>query len=170
VSQRFEYQFEWDPAKARQNLREHRVSFERAATVFVDPEALSEVDNEHGQREERWVTLGLDRTGVLLVVSHTFRAQDRLERSNPLNLGAQSEQERGQAIRKEIVMRRNYDFSKGVRGKFYREGAELRLPIYLDAKLQKQLEDLAQKNGKDVSELVNQLLKREVQLIEEFAQ
>ena len=66
-------------------------------------------------------------------------------------------------------MRRNYDFSKGVRGKFYREGAQLRLPIYLDAKLQKQLEDLAQKNGKDVSELVNQLLKREVQLIEESA-
>ena len=75
MSQRFEYQFEWDPAKARQNLREHRVSFERAATVFVDPEALSEVDNEHGQREERWVTLGLDRTGVLLVVSHTLRAE-----------------------------------------------------------------------------------------------
>jgi len=67
-------------------------------------------------------------------------------------------------------MKRNYDSSKGVRGKFYREGAELRLPIYLDAKLQKQLEDLAQKNGKDVSELVLQLLKREVQLIEEFAQ
>jgi len=66
-------------------------------------------------------------------------------------------------------MRRNYDFSKGVRGKFYREGAQLRLPIYLDVKLQKQLEDLAQKNGKDVSELVNHLLKREVQLIEEFA-
>ena len=65
-------------------------------------------------------------------------------------------------------MRRNYDFSKSVRGKFYREGAELRLPIYLDTKLQKQLEDLAQKNGKDVSELVNQLLKREVQLIEKF--
>ena len=65
-------------------------------------------------------------------------------------------------------MRRNYNFSRGARGKFYREGAELRLPIYLDAKLQKQLEDLAQKNGKDVSELVNQLLKREVQLIEEF--
>jgi len=65
-------------------------------------------------------------------------------------------------------MRRNYDFSKGERGKFYREGAQLRLPIYLDAKLQKQLERLAQKNGKDVSELVNQLLHREVELIEEF--
>ncbi len=45
----------------------------------------------------------------------------------------------------------------------------MRLPIYLDAELQKQLEDLAQKNGKDVGELVNQLLKREMQLIEEFA-
>ena len=65
-------------------------------------------------------------------------------------------------------MKRNYDFSRGVRGNSYREGSELRLPIYLDAKLQKQLEDLAQKNGKDVSELVNQLLKCEVQLIEEF--
>ena len=67
-------------------------------------------------------------------------------------------------------MKRIYDFSRGVRGKFYREDAELRLPIYLDAKLQKQLEDLAQKNGKDVSELVHQLLKREVQLIGEFDQ
>ena len=65
-------------------------------------------------------------------------------------------------------MRRNYDFSKGVRGKFYREGAELRLPIYLDAKLQKQLEHLAKKNGKDLSQLANQLLQREVELIEEF--
>ena len=65
-------------------------------------------------------------------------------------------------------MRRNYDFSKSERGKFYREGAQLRLPIYLDAKLQKQLERLAQKNGKDVSELVIQLLEREVELIEEF--
>jgi uncharacterized DUF497 family protein len=75
LSRRFEYQFEWDPVKARQNLSEHRVSFERAATVFVDPEALSELDDEHSEREERWLTLGLDRTGTLLVVSHTFRAE-----------------------------------------------------------------------------------------------
>lgn len=65
-------------------------------------------------------------------------------------------------------MKREYDFSKGVRGKFYRKGAELRLPIYLDAKLQKQIERLAEKNGKDVSDLVNQLVQREVELIEEF--
>jgi cytidylate kinase len=59
-------------------------------------------------------------------------------------------------------------FSKGVRGKFYRNGAELRLPFYLDAKLQEQLERLAEKNGKDVGEMVNQFVRKEVEVIEEF--
>lgn len=65
-------------------------------------------------------------------------------------------------------MKSEYDFSKGVRGKFYRKGAELRLPIYLDAKLQEQLERLAEKNGKDVGEIVNQLVRKEVEVLEEF--
>ena len=68
----FQYQFEWDPTKARQNARQHRVTFERAATVFLDPNALSVFDEQHSQDEERWVTLGLDRTGTLLVVAHTY--------------------------------------------------------------------------------------------------
>jgi uncharacterized DUF497 family protein len=46
---------------------------ERAATVFLDPEGLSLVDDEHSEDEERWITLGLDRTGVVLVVCHAFR-------------------------------------------------------------------------------------------------
>ena len=66
-------------------------------------------------------------------------------------------------------MKREYDFSKGVRGKFYRKGAELRLPIYLDARLQEQMERLAEKNGKDVSEMVNQFVRKEVEVIEEFS-
>jgi cytidylate kinase len=65
-------------------------------------------------------------------------------------------------------MKREYDFSKGVRGKFYRKGAELRLPIYLDAKLQRKLERLAQKKGKDVSEVVNQLLRKDVDFLEDL--
>ncbi len=65
-------------------------------------------------------------------------------------------------------MKREYDFSKAVRGKFYRKGAELRLPIYLDAKVQAQLERLARKKGKDVGELVNQLVQKEMELIEEL--
>lgn len=66
-------------------------------------------------------------------------------------------------------MKREYDFSKSVRGKFFRKGAQLRLPIYLDAKLQKQIEELAERNGKNVNDLVNQLVQREVELIEEFS-
>jgi hypothetical protein len=65
-------------------------------------------------------------------------------------------------------MRKEYDFSKAVRGKFFRKGVELRLPIYLDNKLQMQVEQLARKKGKDIGEIVNQLLRKEMELIEEF--
>lgn len=65
-------------------------------------------------------------------------------------------------------MKREYDFSEAVRGKFYRKGAEVRLPIYLDAKLQRHLERLAQKNGKEIGEMVNQLGKKEMEVIEDF--
>lgn len=65
-------------------------------------------------------------------------------------------------------MKREYDFSKGARGKFYRKGAELRLPIYLDAKLQRKLERLAREKGKDVGEMVNQLLRKDVDFLEEL--
>lgn len=63
-------------------------------------------------------------------------------------------------------MKREYDFSKGVRGKFYKKGAVLRLPFYLDVKTQQQLERIARKKGKPVGEVVNQLLKKEAELIE----
>jgi cytidylate kinase len=66
-------------------------------------------------------------------------------------------------------MKREYDFSKAVRGKFYRKGAELQLPIYLDTKLQSQLERLAQRKGKELGEVVSQLVKKEIELLEEFA-
>jgi uncharacterized protein len=67
-----EYEFEWDPAKARLNLRKHRVSFERGATLFLDPRAISIPNEEHSDDEERWATIGLDVSGSLLVIVHTF--------------------------------------------------------------------------------------------------
>jgi cytidylate kinase len=65
-------------------------------------------------------------------------------------------------------MKQEYDFSKAERGKFYRKGAELRLPIYLEAKLQSQLEQIAEKKGKELSDVVNQLVRKEVELLEEL--
>ncbi|MGH7795637.1 MAG: BrnT family toxin [Candidatus Binatia bacterium] len=71
----FQFHFEWDPAKARQNARKHRVTFERGATVFLDPNALSLFNEQHSEEEKRWITLGLDQTGALLVISHTYREE-----------------------------------------------------------------------------------------------
>jgi hypothetical protein len=76
VAGQFHYHFEWDTLKARQNLKRHGVAFDRAATIFLDRSALSEFDEAHSETEERWITLGLDNTGVVLVVCHTFRDEN----------------------------------------------------------------------------------------------
>jgi cytidylate kinase len=65
-------------------------------------------------------------------------------------------------------MKPHYDFSKAERGRFYRKEARLRLPIYLDGKLQERLERIAQKNGRDVSDVVKDLLVKDVELLEEL--
>ena len=46
------YNFEWDPNKARLNQVKHGISFEEAATVFRDPQALSIFDDEHSSNED----------------------------------------------------------------------------------------------------------------------
>jgi uncharacterized protein len=67
------FQFDWDFEKASLNLDKHKVSFERSCSIFRDPNALSIYDNEHSEYEDRWITLGIDETGVLLVVVHTYK-------------------------------------------------------------------------------------------------
>ena len=58
------------------------------------------------------------------------------------------------------------DFSKGVRGKFYHAGAKLNLPVYLEADVQSYLTAIAAKKGMALSDLANDLLKREIGIIE----
>jgi uncharacterized DUF497 family protein len=69
----FEYQFEWDPAKAAANIRKHDVTFETAATVLLDPLGVTIPDTKHTENDERWVTVGRARNGWLLVVIHTWQ-------------------------------------------------------------------------------------------------
>lgn len=66
--------FSWDPAKARANLRKHRVSFEEAQSVFNDEQALLLDDPEHSAAEERFILLGLSAQTRVLVVVHGYRA------------------------------------------------------------------------------------------------
>ena len=64
-------------------------------------------------------------------------------------------------------MKREYDFSKAEQGKFYRRGAVIQLPIYLDAKVQARVERIARKNGRDVTELIK-VVRKEMELIEKL--
>lgn len=75
-----QYSFEWDPAKAKTNWRKHGVSFEDAAALFLDPLAISVPDGEHSEAEERWVTIGRDSRGRLLVIVHTLPESSVKER------------------------------------------------------------------------------------------
>jgi uncharacterized DUF497 family protein len=65
-------EIEFDPAKARSNLRKHRVSFADAEQALRDPFAVT-VDDPDAENEQRFVTLGMDTLGRLLVVVHTAR-------------------------------------------------------------------------------------------------
>jgi len=63
--------FEWDGAKARQNIIKHGISFENAATIFGDPLSLTIPDPLHSTNEDRFVTIGMTENDILLVVVHT---------------------------------------------------------------------------------------------------
>lgn len=67
------YSFEWDKDKAKTNLVKHNISFEDAASIFRDPNALSLFDDEHSDEDDRWITLGISSSGKLLLVNHTFK-------------------------------------------------------------------------------------------------
>jgi uncharacterized DUF497 family protein len=65
-------EYEWDPNKAATNLRKHAISFADAVAVFSDELALTVADEYAA--EERFVTIGTDAFGRLLVVVYTWRS------------------------------------------------------------------------------------------------
>jgi uncharacterized DUF497 family protein len=62
--------YEWDPAKAAANAKKHRVTFEEAASVFLDPVALTFWDPDHSEEE---ITIGRSARQRVLFVSHAGR-------------------------------------------------------------------------------------------------
>ena len=63
---------EFDPAKAKTNLRKHKVSFAHAEQALCDPCGMT-IEDPDSQDEPRFVTLGMDSLGRVLVVVHTPR-------------------------------------------------------------------------------------------------
>lgn len=65
--------FEWDPSKAKKNIRIHGVSFDEASTAFKDTLSLTIYDPLHSDKENRFVLIGTSYKNRLLVVVHTER-------------------------------------------------------------------------------------------------
>ncbi|MBM2814923.1 MAG: hypothetical protein HW421_1685 [Ignavibacteria bacterium] len=61
-------------------------------------------------------------------------------------------------------MKKEYDFSKGIRGKFYNPDAILNIPIYLEPEVKEFIEALASKKQVNMQELVNSIIKNNIQL------
>jgi uncharacterized protein len=62
--------YEWDAAKAKANLRKHGVSFDDAATVYLDPLALTFPDPFHSSGEQREITIGYTAGHQVVFVAH----------------------------------------------------------------------------------------------------
>ncbi len=67
--------FEWDPRKAKTNVRKHGVSFEEAVSVLYDPLSATFDDPDHSATEPRFVTIGYSSRNRLFVVSHSDREE-----------------------------------------------------------------------------------------------
>jgi len=65
--------YEWNPAKAAANLHKHGVSFTEAASVFLDPMALTFDDPDHSEGEHREITIGVSARQRALFLAHCVR-------------------------------------------------------------------------------------------------
>ncbi|MBA7533415.1 hypothetical protein ES705_25654 [subsurface metagenome] len=68
-------QFEWDPQKAKRNLKKHKVTFDEAVTVFYDPLSATFDDPDRSVGEHRYINIGFSSRNRLVVVAHTERRE-----------------------------------------------------------------------------------------------
>jgi uncharacterized DUF497 family protein len=66
----------WDEDKNQINIKNHKVSFQEAETVFYDPNGKIIHDPDHSDEEDRFIILGLSKLLKLLVVCHCYREND----------------------------------------------------------------------------------------------
>ena len=66
-------QFEWDPEKAKLNVKKHGITFPEAATVFADTFSTTFPDPDHSVGEKRHITVGMSELEKVLIISHTDR-------------------------------------------------------------------------------------------------
>ena len=159
---------EWDLAKALSNSRKHGVCFKDAASVFDDPLSLTRHNADHTGFEERWITIGEAGT-TLLVVVHTLEewgaagVHIRIISARRPTADERRQYQTGKYRIEEAIMKSEHDDSEWVRGKFYREGARLMLPFYLEASVFRRVSRLAADAGVEATDLAGVLLTQAIE-------
>ncbi len=72
--------FEWDEAKQAKNIKKHKIAFEEAKTVFLDPLARLIEDPDHSEDEDRFILMGMSERLNILVVCHCYRESEEVIR------------------------------------------------------------------------------------------
>ena len=116
--------FEWDASKAAANLRKHHVAFEDAASVFLDPLAITFSDPDHSVDEHREITIGCTIKGKWCSFP-TATGTSRLGSSvcAPQHAASENSMKKEPASKRRDDLRPEYDLSRleaGVRGKYHR--------------------------------------------------
>ena len=114
--------YEWDPAKAKVNLKKHAVSFEEASTVFLDPLAITFPDPDHSGLEQREITIGHTEKGewCSFLIASADGESGSSARADPQRPSGDSMKK---LTEQADEMRPEYDLSKlkaPVRGKYHR--------------------------------------------------
>ncbi len=86
--------FEWDPEKAAANLAKHGVSFEEAATIFADANALDGPDLRHSAVEARFFRLGRSALGNVVIMAYPLRSSRKGETIRIISARQASRKER----------------------------------------------------------------------------
>jgi uncharacterized DUF497 family protein len=177
------YHFLWDDEKAGINQRRHGVAFHAAIIAFNDPLSQMFYDFAHSEREDRWLTIGHDHEGALLMVSCTCDEHEagglnvriisarRATKSERLRYEARDYfiREPDTALESPTVksyadmdeLPPDFDFSKGVPNKFH-QNAVIHFPVYLDPEVLRFFNKKALDQHQDIEDLLNQILKREM--------
>jgi len=140
---------EYDPAKARSNLRKHGVSFAHAEQALLDPMART-IEDPDAESEQRFVTLGMDSMGRGSR-SYTPGAESGRDSFPPA---------RPVAAKRSIIMRDEYDFSKARRGAVMPSTGKTRITIMLDDDVIEHFRAQAESEGVGYQTLINALLRK----------
>jgi uncharacterized DUF497 family protein len=83
--------YQWDFAKAKENIRKHKVDFADVVGVFEDELAVT-IEDPDAEGERRFVTIGLDKLGRLVVVVYAYRGEEiRLISARKANKGEEKQ-------------------------------------------------------------------------------